>query len=93
MITIPYSKRTVPAPLFEELVELAVAALVVAEELDSDPVKSIVRFETGNDCDVSVRVIPLPFTQRLEVPGAPDVNLTPAHYGQPASVVEILDKE
>jgi hypothetical protein len=86
MGTIPYSKRIVPAPLFVELVELDAAVPLAVGEPVCDPVKSTERFETGNDCVVSVSVIPLPFTQRLEVPGALAVNLIPAHYGKPASL-------
>ena len=83
MRTAPYSKRSAfTASLFAEPV--VAAALVVPDVFD--PVKSTVRFETGNDCDVSARVIPVPFVQKLEVPGLFGVNRTPAHYRQPASI-------
>jgi len=66
--------------------EFAVAAPLTAEELALIclPTKSTLRFETGNDGDVSAREIPFPFVQTLEVPGALGVKMTPAYYGQPA---------
>jgi len=93
---IPYSKRTVPAPLFAEAVELelGVAAALAGEELGlvCVPTKSTLRFEIGKDWEVSVRVIPLPFIQTPEVPAALGVKMTPAHYGQPASLEMRLDR-
>ena len=74
--------------------ELELAApdpLVAAEPLAADegevwvPTKSTLRFEIGNCCDVSLSVIPLPFVQTLDVPAAPGVKITPAHYSQPHS--------
>jgi len=70
--------------------ELALAdPLAAADPLAEDegevwvPTKSTLRFEIGNCCDVSVRVIPLTFVQTLDVPAAPGVKRTPAHYSQP----------
>jgi hypothetical protein len=72
----------VSAPLFavDEGLEVLLAVDGVPLAVVSIPVKSTVRLDTGNDCEVSVRVIPLPLTQKLEIPGAPTVNVTPAHY-------------
>lgn len=93
MRTALYPKRRVfIASLFAAAVELVVPEELGAPEVP-DPVKSTVTFETENDFDVSVRVMPLPFVQTLEVPGAPAVNRTPAHYVQPASIAVILDRE
>lgn len=47
-----------------------------------DPTKLTLRFEMGNCWVVSLRVMPVPFLQTFEVPAAPAVNMTPAHYGQ-----------
>lgn len=91
MRTALYPKRRVfIASLFAPAVELA-EELGVLEV--SDPVKFTLRLEIGNDFDVSVRVTILPFVQKLEVPGLPAVNRTPAHYLQPASIAVILDRE
>ena len=48
----------------------------------ADPTKSTLRFEMGNCWVVSLRVMPVPFLHTFEVPAAPGVNMTPAHYGQ-----------
>jgi len=80
---IPYSIRIVPDPLFAEAVELELAAadpLAAGAPEDCVPTKSTLRFEIGNCCDVSVRVIPEPLVQTLDVPAAPGVKMTPAHY-------------
>jgi len=69
------------------IVVVADVGLPEAVELDvSESIKSIVTLETGKDSEVSVRMTPDPFTQRLEVPGAPYRNLTPAHFYQPILV-------
>lgn len=67
------------APLLAAAVVLALAAglplLAPEPELEGegepDPVKVTLRLLTGKDCVVSVRVIPVPLTQRLDVPATP----------------------
>lgn len=76
----PTATPKLPAPLLGAVVALALAAPLPLlppgpegdPELDVlEPVNVTLESETEKDCEVSVRVIPVPLTQRLEIPAAP----------------------